>query len=195
MSLFDVDLRRLALQMLPMCLRKPLMGALVYAVTKPIDLELNDMISYRNEVNEEMRRNGQTCNLRRVLNDLFDPQYRGISIIETDHNTGVTLSRRADGKTMATPQILNNRGYGGSSDLDFAVRLPGRLKGVVDERQVNSVVRRYKLAGMRFGLEFVGISVTDNPLAGTLVVGFNNYYQGGTITPATRPIITPIIKL
>lgn len=195
MSLFDVDLRRLALQMLPMCLRKPLMGALVYAVTKPIDLELNDMISYRNEVNEEMRRNGQTCNLRRVLNDLFDPQYRGISIIETDHNTGVTLSRRADGKTMVTPQILNNRGYGGSSDLDFAVRLPGRLKGVVDERQVNSVVRRYKLAGMRFGLEFAGISVTDNPLAGTLVVGFNNYYQGGTVTPATRPIITPIIKL
>lgn len=193
MSLFDVDLRRLALQLLPMCLRKPLMGALVYAVTKPVDLELNDMLSYRSEVNEEIRRNGQTCNLRRVLNDLFDPQHRGISIIETDHNTGITLSRRADGKTMTTPQVLNNRGYGGSSDLDFAVRLPGRLKGVVDERQVNSVVRRYKLAGMRFGLEFVGISATDNPLSGTLIIGFNNYYEGGTVIP--RPIVNPIIKL
>lgn len=165
MSLFDVDLRRLALQMLPMCLRKPLMGALVYAVTKPVDLELNDMLSYRKEVNEEMRRNGQTCNLRRVLNDLFDPQYRGISIIETERKTGVTLNRRADGKKLTTPQILNNRGYGGSSDLDFAVRLPERLKGVVDERQVNSVVRRYKLAGMRFGLEYVGLSFENTTSA------------------------------
>ena len=187
MSLFDVDLRRLALQMLPMCLRKPLMGALVYAVTKPVDLELNDMLSYRNEVNEEMRRNGQTCNLRRVLNDLFDPQYRGISIIETERKTGVTLSRRADGKKLTTPQILNNRGYGGSSDLDFAVRLPIRLKGVVDERQVKSVVRRYKLAGMRFGLEYIGFDAIDLTSPEIINMGFREYEYGQAAM--VKPII------
>lgn len=187
MSLFDVDLRRLALQMLPMCLRKPLMGALVYAVTKPVDLELNDMLNYRNEVNEEMRRNGQTCNLRRVLNDLFDPQYRGISIIETERKTGVTLSRRADGKKLTTPQILNNRGYGGSSDLDFAVRLPIRLKGVVDERQVKSVVRRYKLAGMRFGLEYIGFDAIDLTNSEIINMGFREYEYGQAAM--AKPII------
>lgn len=158
MSMYDVDIRRLALQLLPMCLRKPLMGALVYAMTKPAALELNDVLDYRNEVNEEMRRNGQTCNLRRVLNDIFDPEQRGIYIIDTEHITGVTLSRRDDGITLTTPQILNNRGYGGSSNLDFAVRIPSRLYGVVDDRQINSVVRHYKLAGMRFGLEYVGVT-------------------------------------
>lgn len=187
MSLFDVDLRRLALQMLPMCLRKPLMGALVYAVTKPVDLELNDMLSYRNEVNEEMRRNGQTCNLRRVLNDLFDPQYRGISIIETERKTGVTLNRRADGKKLTTPQILNNRGYGGSSDLDFAVRLPIRLEGVVDERQVKSVVRRYKLAGMRFGLEYIGFDAIDLTSPEIINMGFREYEYGQAAM--VKPII------
>ena len=187
MSLFDVDLRRLALQMLPMCLRKPLMGALVYAVTKPVDLELNDMLSYRNEVNEEMRRNGQTCNLRRVLNDLFDPQYRGISIIETERKTGVTLNRRADGKKLTTPQILNNRGYGGSSYLDFAVRLPIRLKGVVDERQVKSVVRRYKLAGMRFGLEYIGFDAIDLTSPEIINMGFREYEYGQAAM--VKPII------
>lgn len=161
MSLFDVDIRRLGLQLLPMCLRKPLMGALVYAVTQPASAELKDLLNYRREVNEEMRRNGQTCNLRRMLNDLFDPTRRGITIIETSRSTGVTLSLRADGNTLTTPQTLNNRGYGGSNDLDFAVRLPSRLKGVIDERQVSSVVRRYKLAGMRFGLEYAGIRQVD----------------------------------
>lgn len=157
MSLFDVDIRRLGLQLLPMCLRKPLMGALVYAVTQPASAELKDLLNYRREVNEEMRRNGQTCNLRRMLNDLFDPSRRGITIIETSRSTGVTLGLRADGNTLTTPQTLNSRGYGGSTDLDFAVRLPSRLQGKIDERQVSSVVRRYKLAGMRFGLEYTGI--------------------------------------
>lgn len=161
MSLFDVDIRRLGLQLLPMCLRKPLMGALVYAVTQPAAAGLKELLNYRREVNEEMRRNGQTCNLRRMLNDLFDPTRRGINIIETSRSTGVTLSLRADGNTLTTPQTLNNRGYGGSTDLDFAVRLPSRLKGVIDERQVSSVVRRYKLAGMRFGLEYAGIRQVD----------------------------------
>ena len=157
MSLFDVDIRRLGLQLLPMCLRKPLMGALVYAVTQPAAAELKDLLNYRREVNEEMRRNGQTCNLRRMLNDLFDPSRRGITIIETSRSTGVTLGLRADGNTLTTPQTLNSRGYGGSTDLDFAVRLPSWLHGKIDERQVSSMVRRYKLAGMRFGLEYTGL--------------------------------------
>ena len=161
MTLFDVDIRRLGLQLLPMCLRKPLMGALVYAVTQPAAAELKALLRYRRDVNEEMRRNGQTCNLRRMLNDLFDPKRRGITIIETTRSTGVTLSLRADGKTLTTPQTLNSRGYGGSSDLDFAVRLPSRLWGQVDERKLNSAVRRYKLAGMRFGVEHVGLKQND----------------------------------
>lgn len=161
MSLFDVNIRRLGLQLLPMCLRKPLIGALVYAVTQPAAAELNDLLRYRRDVNEEMRRNGQTCNLRRMLNDLFDPERRGITIVETAHSTGVTLSLRSDGKTLTTPQTLNSRGYGGSTDLDFAVRLPARLWGKIDERKLNSAVRRYKLAGMRFGVEYVGLREYD----------------------------------
>ena len=113
-----------------------------------------DLIKYRREVNEEMKRNGQTCNLRRMLNDAFDPA-REISIIDTTNSTGVTLCLRSEGETLTTPQTLNSRGYGGSTDLDFAVRLPIRLKGVVDERKLCGMVRRYKLAGMRFGLEYV----------------------------------------
>lgn len=165
MSLFDVDIRRLGLQLLPMCLRKPLMGALVYAVTQPAAAELKELLRYRREVNEEMKRNGQTCNLRRLLNDIFDPIHRGITIIETDRSTGVTLWLRSESKTLTTPQALNSRGYGGSTDLDFAVRLPGRLKGVIDERKLCSIVRRYKLAGMRFGLEYIDLYATDETLA------------------------------
>lgn len=165
MSLFDVDIRRLGLQLLPMCLRKPLMGALVYAVTQPAAAELKALLQYRREVCEEMKRNGQTCNLQRMLNDTFDPIQRGITIIETDRSTGITLWLRAEGKTLTTPQTLNSRGYGGSTDLDFAVRLPGRLKGVVDERKLCSMVRRYKLAGMRFGLEYIDLYANDETLA------------------------------
>lgn len=162
MSLLDVDIRRLALQLLPMCLRKPLMGALVYAVTKAAAMELDDILSYRNEVNEEMRRNGQTCNLRRVLNNLFDPEQRGILVVEPSHGTGVVLSMRADGKTLIIPLALPCRGYGGSTEVDFFVRIPGRLYGVVDQKQVNSIIRRYKLVGMRFSLEYTNLLTVSN---------------------------------
>ena len=155
MRLFNVDIRRLGLQLLPMCMRKPIMGALVYAVTQPAAAELEDILRYRSEVDKEMGRNGQTCNLRRMLNEFFDPVQRGITIVEAIRSTGITLGLRSDGKTLTTPQILNGRGYGGSTDVDFAVRLPGRLKGAVDERQLCSMVRRYKLAGMRFVLEYI----------------------------------------
>lgn len=172
MSLFNVDIRRLGLQLLPMCLRTPLMGALVYAVTQPASALLKDLLSYRREVDEELRRNGQTCNLRRVLNDYFDPILRGITITETDHTTGVTLHLRADGQELTLPQTLNGRAYGGSTDLDFAVRLPGRLYGTVDERQVNSVVRRYKLAGMRFGLDYTNLRMIDITSHAPLSISF-----------------------
>lgn len=165
MSLFDVDIRRLGLQLLPMCLRKPLMGALVYAVTQPAAAELKELLRYRRDVNEEMKRNGQTCNLRRMLNDTFDPMHRRITIIETVRSTGITLWLRSEGKTLTTPQTLNSRGYGGSTDIDFAVRLPTTLKGVIDERQLCSMVRRYKLAGMRFGLEYINMNSTNETLA------------------------------
>lgn len=162
MSVFDVDFRRLGLQLLPLCLRRRLMGALVYAVTQPATILLKDLIKYRREVNEETKRNGQTCNLRRILNDIFDPYERGISIIDTEHSTGITLHLRSEGHILVTPQIVNSRGYGGRTDLDFAVRMPFRLRGVVDECQLCSVVRRYKLAGMRFGIEYIGVQAIDD---------------------------------
>ena len=155
MSIIDTDIRRLALQLMPLCLRKPLLGAMVWALTKPAVVQKKDLMDYRSVVNEEMRRNGQTCNLRRVLNDSFDPKMRGIDVIEAEHTTGITLAMRDDATTMTTPLTVNSRGYGGSTELDFAVRLPQRLKGIVDERMLNSIVRRYKLAGMRFCIEYV----------------------------------------
>lgn len=193
MSMFDIDIRRLALQLLPMCLRKPLMGALVYAVTKPATLALEDMLDFRSEVNEEMRRNGQTCNLRRVLNDVFDPKQRKITIIETARNTGVTLALREDGKTLTTPQTLNNRGYGGSTDLDFAIRLPSRLKGIIDERKLNSVVRRYKLAGMRFGIEYTGLNFNDDSFVKTVKAQWLVEYE--TQVAKAKPLIIGVNKL
>lgn len=192
MSLFDVDIRRLGLQLLPMCLRKPLMGTLVYAVTQPAAAELKELLRYRREVNEEMRRNGQTCNLRRMLNDLFDPVSRGITIIETGHSTGVTLHLRSDEQELTTPQTLNSRGYGGSADLDFAVRLPSRLAGTVDERQVNSIVRRYKLAGMRFGLEYTGIRSIDTTRGAILDVAFQDYSNANLGIAEARPMLVEI---
>ena len=121
-----------------------------------------------------------------MLNDLFDPVRRGITIIETEHSTGVTLHLRADGQELTTPQILNTRGFGGSTDLDFAVRLPGRLAGAVDERQVNSMVRRYKLAGMRFGLEYVGVRTVDFTIPREVTVAFQDRQYGHSIAILTE---------
>ena len=107
--------------------------------------------------------NGQVCRLRGLLNDLFDPVDRRITVTEEVSNVGdIVLHRREVQRAVRLPArgsgrmvVLNRRGYGGVSGYDFWVNIPVALLDEIDTDRVRAVVDSYKLASKRYQINFV----------------------------------------
>lgn len=84
MKLFQIDYKRLAMLLLPTFLRRPRIFAFLCALTFSVS-ELHVKFLKNRDVNLlRIRRNGQTCYLRGMLNDELDAGERRIRITGTD---------------------------------------------------------------------------------------------------------------
>ena len=163
MGKYDINIKRLALLLLPTFWRKPLLAALAYAAVSPLQWLHTQFMRWKCDTDYRLRYNGQVCHLRAVLNDMFDPIDRRITITDNVDNVGhIILHRRDTDRSVRFPArgsgravILNRRGYGGINGYDFWVNLPVALYGKVDLAQVAGVVNTYKLASKRFSINFI----------------------------------------
>lgn len=163
MGKYAINMKRLALLLLPTFWRRPLFAALTYAAVSPLQALHTRFMRWRQETDYRLRYNGQVCHLEAVLNDRFDPLQRRITITDNAENIGsITLHRRVVDRSVLLPQrgsgriiLLNRRGYGGVSGVDFWVNLPISLYGDIDLAQVRAVVGTYKLASKRFSINFI----------------------------------------
>lgn len=163
MGKYDISVKRLALLLLPTFWRRPLFAALAYAAVSPLQSLHTRFMRWRQDTDYRLRYNGQVCHLRAVLNDLFDPGERRITVTDNAENVGyISLPRRDADRSVRFPArgsgrgvILNRRGYGGVNGYDFWVNLPIALYGKVDLAQVAGVVNTYKLASKRFSINFI----------------------------------------
>lgn len=162
-NLYDVNFKRLALLLLPTFRRRPLLAALVYAAVSPLQYLHTRFMRWRRDTDYRLLHNGQVCYLRGLLNDLFDPIDRRITVSEEVSNIGnIVLHKREVQRAVRFPArgsgrmvVLNRRGYGGVNGYDFWVNLPVALYGKVDLAQVTGVVNTYKLASKRFSINFI----------------------------------------
>ena len=161
MSKYDINLKRLALLLLPTFLRRPLMASLTYAAVTPLNCIHARFQQFREETAGRLNRNGQVCHLRAVLNDMFDPGMRRITLTDTlqsagilfvcprDENRAILVPRRDSGTVVP----VDRRGFGGASGYDFVVNIPSALRGL-DESRFRAVVNTYKLASKRFVISY-----------------------------------------
>lgn len=161
MSKYDVSFSRLAALLLPMCLRRPRVMALGRAMVAPVALMHTELMRFRNDMHYRMTHNGQTCHLRAVLNDRFDAVERRIRITESNEgDTGVTLHMRITALFVRMPRrndgrrLLYRRGYGGSQAYGFWVEVPTQMHGTINELELRAVVNKYKLASIRYGINY-----------------------------------------
>ena len=155
--------KRLALLLLPTFWRKPGFAALAYAAVSPLQWLHTQFVLWKHDAEYRVQKNGQVCHLRAVLNDMFDPIDRRITITDNAENVGyIILHHRDTDQSVRLPArgsgravILNRRGYGGVNGYDFWVNLPVALYGKVDLAQVTGVVNTYKLASKRFSINFI----------------------------------------
>lgn len=162
MSKYDVKFKRLALLLLPTFLRRPLIAAVAYASVIPVQYLYLRFIRWKQDTDYRLNNNGQVCYLRAVLNDMFDPGLRRITISDTVDNIGfITVHHRDENLEKLLPRresgrvlIVNRRGFSGVSAYDFWVNVPLALYGEVDTDRIRAVVNQYKLASKRFSITF-----------------------------------------
>ena len=110
MSKYDVKFKRLALLLLPTFLRRPLIAAVAYASGIPVQYLYVRFIRWKQDTDYRLNNNGQVCYLRAVLNDMFDPGLRRITISDTVDNIG--LSRSTTGTRISKNCFLAGKAAG-----------------------------------------------------------------------------------
>lgn len=163
MGRYELNLKRLALLLLPTFWRRPLFAAVAFAAVAPLQALYVRFIRWKADTDYRLRYNGQVCHLEAILNERFDSGGRRITV--TDEQAGVrrlAFRLRDAGQSLLVPVrgaqpalILNRRGYGGVNGYDFWVNMPLELHEKIDAEQVRAVVNSYKLASKRFSINFI----------------------------------------
>lgn len=162
--LFEVNLRRLALLVLPTWWRRPLLGSLAFAAMSAPSRFTLELKTFRKEKNYRLRHNGQVCKLRGVLNDEFDPEQRRITIEDSGssgNEEASTVYQREVGRWVILPLrgygagIIHRQGYAGTSGYDFWVNIPGELHDGATETRIKAIINTYKLASKRYAINFI----------------------------------------
>lgn len=163
MSKYGVNFKRLALLMLPTLWRKPRLAALTYAAASPLNHLHTRFVLFQRATDYRLTHNGQTCRLRAVLNDTFDPIERRITITEDAAACGPSvLWLRSEGRAQLTPSretgrafIVTRRGYCGVNATDFWVNIPVSIMDGTDIDRLRAIVNTYKLASKRFSINYI----------------------------------------
>ena len=164
MGKYDVDMKRLAVLLLPTALRQPRLSALVQVLMAPLSRLHSEFTGYREMKTYRLTHNGQVCYLRAVLNDRYDSALRRITIEEPEQvpSTCMLYLRQTGRFTRITHRgaerqvTLRRRGYGGIGGLDFWICVPLELMtdDTYSENALRALANQYKLASKRFGIKY-----------------------------------------
>lgn len=160
-SIYEIAYKKLVLMLLPTMLRKPLLVTIANAMISPVVSLYRSFMQFRDEINYRLYHNGQTCYLRAVLNDAFDPTSRRITVTDGDiSGAAVFIYQRSESKFKMLKRrgegalLISRRGFSGTTGFDFMVNLPIDLKGI-DELRLRAITNTYKLASKRYAINYV----------------------------------------
>lgn len=153
-----VSLTKIAIQVFPTFLRKPLVRAFICAGITPLE-GINASLSafHLSEpvgTQYRLRHNGQVCFLRKALNDNFDPELRGIKIDDGNSYVRQYIYTRSEGVAMTERRRFLGRiiVFPGSDYMgggaDFLVLVPRRV--ITNDITIAATVDYYRLAGMKY---------------------------------------------
>lgn len=166
----QTNFARLAVLLLPVRLRRGLMKAFLNVIVSPF-ASIKTALSQYAELKEiELRITGQTCRLRKMLNDQFDPTLRRIRVVDSalvDVAPFYAVPRAdAENIQMIYPRpqtdydpvvYVQLRSNAEAVPTDFYVVLPPALENELSDDSSNpkakrlaALVNTYKLASKRW---------------------------------------------
>ncbi len=162
MKLFDVDIKKLAILLLPTFLRQSLFLALIGSAVRALGQTHIEFAKYREDVDYRRNHNGQVCYLQAALNDSLDTELRRIRISDTYRTMPVVFYPVDDEKPVvfdsSTPVVFERQDLFGANMQDFEVLVPADVFAVQtdiynrSEKEIvaRSIINQYRLAGKRF---------------------------------------------
>ncbi len=137
--MFTIDYKRLALQLLPYHLRKPLLFGLLRAALAPFENLYDRFLSARSEHIYRLTHNGQVCYLQACLNDHFKSsggRFEIMSVVregewlyavsETGDKIPLTLGEDNDSDTEDVPVVYNELTLNEAQN-EFVVSVPADI--------------------------------------------------------------------
>lgn len=158
MRIFNLDIKRLVVLLLPVGLRNDLMKAYLKAAATPLMYVLDIFTRNRNDNLYRLSITPQVCFLEKMLNDRYDNTLRRIFITDGILRSQQYIYTEAEQRTKyiytsGEANILyiftsNEVGYIGGS---FIVNVPSDISFNMDE--MRALIDIYKLAGRTFEIK------------------------------------------
>ena len=145
--------------LVPTFLREPKTLAWLNALTQPVKTLYSIFFSWKEQVVYDSQHEGSVVSLEKVLNDAFDPENRGIyilnaEVLDTSHlydNENQYLYDNED-MYLLDPFVYNGDG------IDFTVHLPAAIEPATEaeittfEIQIRAKVDTFKFDGLNYNL-------------------------------------------
>lgn len=150
--MFNLDINKLVLWLIPAFLRKPVMYAWLKTLCFPLIQVYNQFSIKRTDNLYKIAHNSQVFNMEQVLNDRFDNAERRIYITDglTKDRTYIYTPNELKPVYLGDISIWNSDDYA-DTGVDFIAWIP-TAAGVTDQDliEMKAQVNFYKLAGKRY---------------------------------------------
>lgn len=147
-KVYDIDIKKLSVLLLPTFLRKAKMVAWLHGLVTPLVSLHYAFQQKRNADLYNLNHNGQVCYLRGVLNDAFDVEQRRIKITDGNTYRRQYIYTRGEKKPKYLGKIyLHERGDYSDESVDFIVVAP---REIYRENEMKALIDFYRLASKRY---------------------------------------------
>lgn len=165
MKVFELDIKKLSILLLPTFYRKTRIVAWLYALVTPLVSLYYRFTQKRNDDLYKLRHNGQVCYLRAALNDAFDADLRRIEIADGNRYKRQYIYTEAEQKpcSLGTMYLRDSSVYG-DTGVDFLVLIPQEVwdaektEVATDEcrfYEIEGLVDYYRLASKRYKIQLL----------------------------------------
>lgn len=159
---YYIDFDRLVLLLLPVCLRRPVMFALLKSLIAPVEYLYGVFMTFQKHCNYDLAHNSQVCYMEAALNDVFDGVTRRIRIedqpaaresvyvyIEAEQQV---LYIYAEGESLPSneEQVYVPQSWESTVRYDFVVLLNGLVLTAGERSRMKAMINYYRIAFKRF---------------------------------------------
>lgn len=150
---YNLNFRSWIGQNLPTFLRSNVQLLWLWVQIKPIDKLYKNWVIFRNQNRQTLGHNGQVFSLRKILNDLHDPQERRIKILEGNQYQRPYIYTEGEQKPqfLGTIYLRQDSDYS-DTGVDFIVQIPSVVR--LDMPRLNADINRFRLASKRYKITY-----------------------------------------